>query len=78
MFANSGSILPFFWSDQRLKSVATSSALVMLTVVPIKDSKGWMNNILNWLYCIAVILLLNKKKNKIPIHSVVKQKMDTT
>lgn len=50
----------------------------MLTVVPIKDSKGWMNNILNWLYCIAVILLLNKKKNKIPIHSVVKQKMDTT
>jgi hypothetical protein len=35
----------------------------MLTVVPIKDSKGWMKNILNWLYCIAVILLLNKKKN---------------
>lgn len=49
----------------------------MLTVVPIKDSKGWMNNILNWLYCIAVILLLNKKKT-MPIHSVVKQKMDTT
>lgn len=51
----------------------------MLTVVPIKDSKGWMNNILNWLYCIAVILLLNKKKKKtMPIHLVVKQKMDTT